>query len=83
MNTTTHRRGLNHPGTYRIKVEGRLGERWTEYFDGLTLTVEQDSDGSTLTVLTGPVVDQAALHGILNRIRDLGLPLRSVDCITP
>ncbi len=79
MNTTTHRLGLNQPATYQIKVEGRLSERWAEHFDGLTLTVEHEPDGSTLTVLTGPIVDQAALHGILNRIRDLGLPLRSVD----
>ena len=81
MNTTPHRFGLNQPATYRIKVEGRLSERWAAHFGGLTLTVEHEPDGSTLTVLTGPIVDQAALHGILNRIRDLGLPLRSVDCI--
>ena len=81
MRTTKQRLGLNQPATYQIKVEGRLSERWAEYFDGLTLTVEYEPDDSTLTVLTGPITDQAALHGILNRIRDLGLPLRSVDCM--
>ena len=81
MNTTTHRLSLNQPATYRIKVEGRLSEQWAEHFGGLALTFEHEPDGSTLTVLTGPIVDQAALHGILNRIRDLGLPLRSVDCM--
>ena len=59
--------------TYEIRLEGRLDDRWASWFDGLTLS--RDSDGTTLR---GEVVDQAALHGLLQRIRDLGLPLVSV-----
>lgn len=59
---------------YQIKVKGRLQEDWTEWFGGLSISHE----GSGLTVLTGPVVDQSALHGLLVKIRDLGLPIVSV-----
>jgi hypothetical protein len=74
-----------HPSTetngesnlYEIRLQGHLDERWADWFDGLTITLEENGD----TVLTGPVVDQAALHGLLKKIRDLGLPLRSVNCL--
>jgi hypothetical protein len=59
---------------YEIRLEGHLEARWANWFDGLTLTHE--SDGTT--VLSGPVVDQAALHGLLGKVRDLGLPLIAV-----
>jgi hypothetical protein len=59
---------------YEIRVQGRLDPRWSSWFDGFTLT---DADDGT-TVITGPVVDQAALHGLLQSFRDLGLPLLSV-----
>jgi hypothetical protein len=59
---------------YEIRVKGHLAARWADWFDGLTLT--QESDGTTL--LSGPVVDQAALHGLLGKVRDLGLPLIAV-----
>lgn len=59
---------------YEIRVQGHLHARWTAWFDGLTVTNE--SDGTT--VLEGPVVDQAALHGLLRKLQDLGLPLLSV-----
>jgi hypothetical protein len=59
---------------YEIRLKGHLNARWVDWFDGLTLT--QESDGTTL--LSGPVVDQAALHGLLARVRDLGLPLIAV-----
>jgi hypothetical protein len=65
---------LTSPSLYRICVKGYLGPEWTEWFDGLTIT--QDENGNTL--LSGPIVDQAALYGILNKIRDLGLLLLSV-----
>lgn len=59
---------------YQIRVEGHLGSQWEEAFDGLTVT--QEDSGTTL--LTGPVIDQAALHGFLRRIRDLGMTIVSV-----
>jgi hypothetical protein len=67
------------PGRYEIRVKGHLGSRWAAWFDGLTLTHE--SDGTTL--IHGPVADQAALHGLLQKIRDVGLPLVSVTQIEP
>jgi len=61
--------------SYEIRVKGHLDVRWADWFDGLTLT--QESDGTT--VLRGSVVDQAALHGLLGKVRDLGLPLIAVN----
>jgi hypothetical protein len=61
-------------GSYEIRLNGHLNARWADWFDGLTLT--QESDGTTL--LSGPIVDQAALHGMLGKVRDLGLPLIAV-----
>lgn len=66
------------PG-YELRVEGHLDARWAAWFDGLTLTHETDGT----TNLRGPVVDQAALHGLLQKIRDLGVPLISVTQIEP
>ena len=60
--------------SYEIRVKGHLNARWADWFDGLTLT--QESDGTT--VLSGSVMDQAALHGLLGKVRDLGLPLIAV-----
>jgi hypothetical protein len=59
---------------YQIRLEGHLGHQWTDWFDGLTITLEDNGH----TLLTGPVVDQTALHGLLKKVRDLGLPLISV-----
>ena len=61
--------------TYRIRVRGHLHDRWSEWFGGLAIHLQEDGT----TVLVGPVVDQAALHGVIIRIRDLGLPLLSVS----
>jgi hypothetical protein len=69
---------FDQTATYQIKVQGRLDERWTHWFDGMSIAFEQAEDGSTITVLTGSVMDQAALYGLINRMRDLGLPLISV-----
>ncbi|MGB7877042.1 MAG: hypothetical protein WBL25_21880 [Anaerolineales bacterium] len=66
------------PRVYQIRLEGHLGRQWTEWFDGLTITLENNGD----TVLTGPVVDQAALHGLLRKVSDLGIPLLSVNQVT-
>ena len=60
---------------YEIRVDGHLGTRWAAWFDGLSIT--SDDDGTT--VLRGSVVDQAALHGLLQRLRDLGIPLISLS----
>lgn len=62
---------------YEIRLEGRLKERWAKWFDGLVIT--SDEKGNTL--LSGPVADQAALHGLLKKIRDLGIPLISLNTI--
>ena len=63
------------PGSYEIRIKGHLDKRWAAWFEGLTITLEEDGD----TLLTGPVVDQAALHGLLKRVRDLGMSLVSVS----
>jgi hypothetical protein len=68
---------MSETGRYEIRLKGHLDTRWTTWFDGLTLTHE--SDGTTL--IHGSVIDQAALHGLLQKVRDVGLPLVSVTHI--
>jgi hypothetical protein len=62
------------PLVYRIRIKGHLSSEWTDWFEGMTITLEEDGD----TLLSGTVVDQAALHGLLKKVRDLGMPLVSV-----
>ena len=69
----------DQPGIYQIRIKGCLDNRWAARFDGMTLTPEGTGD----TLLTGPVVDQAALHGLLRKVRDLGMPLISVTRFSP
>jgi hypothetical protein len=69
---------FDRPATYQIVVKGRLDPGWTEWFDGLTVAVTRDETGTVLTTLTGSVLDQGALHGLLARVRDLGLLLLEV-----
>src|SRR6266568_1171195 len=67
------------PLDYQIRIKGQLGRQWTDWFGGLTLTLEDNGE----TLLTGPVVDQAALYGLLRKVRDVAMPLLSVVCVTP
>jgi hypothetical protein len=72
--------GLHHnPGRYEIRLQGHLDSRWAAWFDGLSLTNE--SDGTT--IIHSPVADQAALYGLLQKVRDIGLPLVSVTQVQP
>ncbi len=66
---------LGHTAKYQIKVQGRLTQGWSEWFEGMSISIEPDADGFSTTNLTGVVADQPALHGLLDQIRDLGLPL--------
>ncbi len=77
----THTSTENHhePGLYEIRLKGHLDDRWADWFDGLTITRADNGE----TLLTGPVVDQAALHGLLRKVRDLGMPLVSVITLIP
>ncbi len=68
---------LDEPTSYQIRLKGHLSPQWTTYFVGFTLTNSEHGEA----LLTGVITDQAALHGILAKIRDLGLPLLSVNCI--
>jgi hypothetical protein len=70
---------LDQPMVYQIRVKGHLGRQWTDWFEGLTITLEEGGD----TLLTGPVADQAALHGLLRKVRDLGMPLISAIRVNP
>ncbi len=69
----------SEPGLYEIRVKGHLDDRWSDWFEGLTITLEENGD----TLLTGPVIDQAALHGLIKKVRDLGMPLVSVSPVEP
>jgi hypothetical protein len=64
---------------YQIKIEGHLCRQWTDWFEGLAITLQDNGD----TLLTGPVTDQAALYGLLKKVRDLGMPLVSVIRVIP
>jgi len=72
-------RDADQPRVYQIRIKGHLSRQWTDWFEGLTITLEEDGD----TLLTGPVIDQAALHGLLKKVRDLGMPLLSVNSVEP
>jgi hypothetical protein len=78
---TNHNRKMNPnpPIVYEIRIKGHLDSHWSDWFEGLTITLKEDGD----TLLTGPVIDQAALHGLLKKVRDLGMPLVSVSPIEP
>ncbi len=73
-NTLLPQPDSSQPTIYRIRIKGQLDSQWTDWFEGLTITLDDNGD----TLITGPVVDQAALHGLLKKVRDLGIPLISV-----
>ena len=64
---------------YLIRIKGHLGHQWTDWSEGLTITQEENGE----TLLAGPVIDQSALHGLLKKVRDLGMPLLSVNRVEP
>ena len=68
----------SRPMAYQIRITGQLGSRWADWFEGLTITLDGDD-----TLITGPIIDQAALHGLLKRVRDLGMCLVSVSPVEP
>lgn len=70
---------FREPGRYEIRLKGHLDTRWAAWFDGLSLS--RKNDGTT--IIHGPIADQAALHGLLQKVRDTGLPLVSVICLEP
>jgi len=65
------------PVVYQIRIKGRLDQEWSDWFEGLTIAVDDNGD----TLMSGPVADQAALHGLLKKVRDLGMPLLSITCV--
>ena len=69
----------SQPMIYQIRITGHLGRQWTDWFGGLVISLEDDGD----TLLTGPVLDQAALYGLLKKVRDVGLPLVSAIRVQP
>jgi hypothetical protein len=77
----THASTQDHdePGHYEIRLKGHLDDRWAAWFEVLTLTREDNGE----TLIAGPVADQAALHGLLRKVRDLGMPLLSVTRLRP
>lgn len=83
MEHDTQNPGLARPATYQIQVEGRLDERWSDWFEGMTIIVEREGDGPPITTLTGTVADQAALQGMLRALYTMGLAVRSVTRIDP
>ncbi len=69
----------SQPVVYQIRLKGHLDSQWTDWFEGMTITLEENGN----TLLTGKVVDQSALHGLLKKVRDLGMPLVSVSPVEP
>jgi hypothetical protein len=79
MNNHNRKNNLNSSIVYEIRIKGELDSQWADWFEGLSITLQENGD----TLLTGPVIDQAALHGWLKKVRDLGITLVSVRPIEP
>jgi hypothetical protein len=82
MTNLPHSINLHQPLEYLIELQGRLDPKWSVSFDGMMITTQISLAGFTITSLRGIVADQSALHGMLNLIRDLGLPLLKVECLS-
>lgn len=67
------------PAIYQLRLQGQLGAQWSDWFEGMTISQAEHGD----TLVTGPVIDQATLHGLLRKVRDLGMPLLAVNRIQP
>lgn len=78
-NNSKQKTDSSQPTIYQIRIEGHLDDQWTDWFSGLTIALEGNGD----TLLSGPIADQAALFGLLKKVRDLGMPLVSVNRIEP
>ncbi len=78
-NAREHGSPQAQPAIYQIRLRGHLDSQWADRFSGLSIALEDNGD----TLLTGPVIDQAALHGLLKTVRDLGLPLVSINPVEP
>ncbi|MCG3207671.1 MAG: hypothetical protein FOGNACKC_01271 [Anaerolineae bacterium] len=78
-NEHSPKRDADRPRVYQIRLQGHLDCKWIDWFEGLTISLAEDGH----TLLTGPVVDQAALHGLLKKVRDLGMPLLAVNSVEP
>lgn len=81
MNEAGRQLGRDTPATYQIRLKGRLEETWSDYLEGMTITWDQTGDEVPVTTLTGLLVDQAALSGVLDNLYNLGYPLLSVECL--
>ena len=82
MDQRRQRVNMFEPAVFLIKVEGRLGEHWSEYFGAQAISVDVDETGRCTTTLVSEPVDQAALVGMINRLNGLGLPVVSVECVS-
>lgn len=69
----------DQPSIFQIRIKGHLGHQWTDWFDGMAIALEDNGN----TLLTGPVTDQATLHGLIKKVRNLGMPLVSIDSALP
>ena len=74
---------ISGQGVFEIKTKGHLDEQWSSWFEGLTITTCFGDDGAPITIFSGPIADQAALHGVLGKIRDINMPLISVNQLEP
>ena len=78
-NNRNPNREPGQPIVYQIRIKGHLSDEWTNWFEGLTITLEEDGD----TLITGSVSDQAALFGLLKKVRNLGMTLIAINCVEP